>query len=87
VFAGGASLEAVEAVCDPDGGLDLDVLDVLTSLVDKSLVWVEEQREGQPRVRLLETIREFGLEQLESSGEAEAIRIRHADLLAASLPD
>jgi predicted ATPase/class 3 adenylate cyclase len=68
VFAGGCTLESAEEVCDAD-------LDTLQSLVDKSLV---RFREGD-RFWMLETIREYGAEQLEVSGEAEELRLRHAE--------
>ena len=76
VFAGGFTLEAAEAVCDPEG-LQLDLLDGVTSLVDKSLVRQEEVA-AEPRFAMLHTIREYGLERLEERGEAEAMRRRHA---------
>src|SRR6266540_1118108 len=63
VFSGGWTLESSEAVCDPEG-LGLDALEGLTSLVDKSLVRRTEPAEGDPRFSMLETIREFALEQL-----------------------
>ncbi len=72
VFVGGCTLEAAEAVCGA-------VLDGLASLVDKSLLRQEEQADGEPRFTMLETIREYALEQLEASGEGEAIRGRHAE--------
>ncbi len=78
VFAGGWTLEAAEAVCADDHGEDNDVLDHLSRLVDRSLVSVEASG-GEARYRLLETIRAYALEQLEASGEAEAIRRRHAE--------
>jgi predicted ATPase/class 3 adenylate cyclase len=68
VFAGGSTLDAAEEICDAD-------LDVLQSLVDKSLVRV---REGD-RFWMLETIREYATERLEASGEAEELRRRHAE--------
>ncbi|MFQ5874043.1 MAG: tetratricopeptide repeat protein, partial [Dehalococcoidia bacterium] len=78
VFVGGGTLEAAEVVCSEANGLD--VLDGLASLVDKSLLHQqEEQAEGEPRFLMLETIREYGLECLEASGEAEATRRTHAD--------
>jgi predicted ATPase/class 3 adenylate cyclase len=78
VFTGGWAFESAEAVCDPDG-LGLDALDGLTSLVDKSLIRRSEAS-GQPsRFSMLETIREFGLEQLEASGDLEPVRRRHAE--------
>jgi len=66
VFTGGGTIEAVEAVCEAD-------LDVLTSLLDKSLV----RRSGE-RVWMLETIREFASEQLSASPAADDLRDRHA---------
>ncbi len=75
VFVDGCSVEAADAV----GGFGLTHgLDVVASLVDKSLVWREEQPDGEPRLRLLETIREFAREQLETCEEAEVVRARHA---------
>lgn len=76
VFVGGCTFEAVEAVCGED--LALDVLDGVSSLVDKSLLKQDDDESGEPRFRMLETIREFGLEQLEASGEENETRRRHA---------
>ena len=78
VFAAGCSLEAAEAVCA--GGLvaAADVLDVLTRLVDRSLV-VAEATGTEARFTMLETVREYARERLVSSGEAEATRRRHRD--------
>ncbi|MFN7954940.1 MAG: adenylate/guanylate cyclase domain-containing protein [bacterium] len=73
-FAGSFSLEAAEAVCaggDVDEG---DVLDLLTDLVEKSLVVLEP---GGERYRLLETIREYALERLRAAGEETDVRERH----------
>jgi predicted ATPase/DNA-binding XRE family transcriptional regulator len=78
VFAGGAALDAVEAVCLSEGPQAPDVLGGLVALVNASLLLGEEGADGAPRYRLLETAREFALEQLEASGGAEAIRQRHA---------
>ncbi len=75
VFAGGWTLEAAEAACDPEG--EFDLLECLASLVDQSLVQQHEVS-GEPRFNMLATLREFALEQLEAGGEAEAIRHRHA---------
>lgn len=55
------------------------VLDALASLVDKSLLRREAGADGEPRFRMLDTIREYGLERLEASGEAEETRGRHAE--------
>jgi predicted ATPase/class 3 adenylate cyclase len=81
VVVGGCTLEAAEAVCvAPEGAepLVLDLLDGLSTLVDHSLV---QQREvgGEPRFTMLYVIREFALEQLEASGESEALRRAHAE--------
>ncbi|HLZ26640.1 MAG TPA: tetratricopeptide repeat protein, partial [Chloroflexota bacterium] len=77
VFAGEWTLEAAEAVCAGEE----TVFDQVCSLVDKSLVRVEANPTG--RYRLLETIREYALERLEASGEAEALRRRHTEYFLA----
>ena len=78
VFVGNRTLEAVEAVCNAEGDLEVDVLDGLASLVDKSLVRQEEGLEGEPRFVMLETLHEYAWERLEASGEADRLRQRHA---------
>ena len=78
VFAGGCTFEAAETVCDPEGELGIDCLDGLASLVDKSLVKRTETPEGEPRFRMLETIREYSSERLAESGESNEIARRHA---------
>jgi predicted ATPase len=78
VFAGGWTLESAEVVCDP-ADLGLDVLDGLASLVDKSLVRRTEPADAQPRFAMLETIREFGREQLRASGDFDGVLRRHGD--------
>jgi len=78
VFAGGFDLDAAEAV-GAGNGLDLhQVLDELVSLVDKSLV-VAEESQGTTRYRLLETVRQYALEKLGDSDEANTVRTRHRD--------
>ena len=78
VFVGGCTLEAAEAVCTAQGDLLIDVLEAVAALVDKSLLRQETQADGQPRLLMLETIREYALERLAASGEAEAVRRQHA---------
>ena len=73
VFAGGWTFEAAEAICP-----DLDVLNLLTQLVNKSLVMVDEQ-ETSTRYRLLETIRQYARDKLLEAGESEHVRTRHLD--------
>jgi predicted ATPase/class 3 adenylate cyclase len=82
VFIGGASLPAVEAVCDVEGSPDGDILELLTSLVDKSLVRRGEVPEGS-RFTMLETIREFAAERLDAEGSGEEMGERHAAFFAA----
>ena len=75
---GGFDLDAAEAVA---GGGDVErfqVLDLLTLLVDKSLV-VAESTSGRTRYRILETVRQYALEKLGESGQADAVRARHRD--------
>jgi predicted ATPase len=76
VFAGGFSLEAAEAVCNPDGSLD--ILEGLTSLVNNSLLRQEETAAGEPRFGMLETVRAYALEKLIHSGESQTLRRQHA---------
>ncbi|MGH2682225.1 MAG: ATP-binding protein [Actinomycetota bacterium] len=78
VFTGGWTLESAEAVCDPEG-IGLDALEGLTSLVDKSLVRRTEPAQGHPRFSMLETIREFGREQLASGDDRDVVPRRHAE--------
>ena len=76
VFAGGCSLDDAEAVSDPDRALGIDVLDALGSLVDKSLVRRSDGPMEEPRFRMLQVIREYGLERLAEAGELEACNDR-----------
>ena len=90
VFAGGFTLEAAEAVgADPGGpegpegpggaGIEApEVLDLLTHLVDKSLVQAEAQPDGEARYRLLETLRQYARQRLVAGGAAAAAHARHA---------
>jgi predicted ATPase/class 3 adenylate cyclase/DNA-binding CsgD family transcriptional regulator len=78
VFLGGFDLDAAQAVTGADGVQRYQVLDQLTLLVDKSLV-VAENTGGPTRYRLLETVRQYALEKLGESGEADAVRTRHRD--------
>src|ERR671911_1022995 len=75
VFVGGWTMEAAEAVANPDG--ELDVLGGLTSLVEMSLVRLDET-ESEPRFRMLETIREYAVDRLIDATEDAAMRERHA---------
>ncbi|MEW6181110.1 MAG: tetratricopeptide repeat protein [Chloroflexota bacterium] len=76
IFAGGFTLEAAEAVCNPDGGLN--ILESLTALVNNSLLRQLETFDGAPRFEMLETIRAYAVERLAESGEQESIRTAHA---------
>jgi predicted ATPase/DNA-binding CsgD family transcriptional regulator len=79
VFVGGVSLEAAGSVTIAgEVQSDLEVLDGVTSLVEKSLLRQVEQGDGRSRFVMLETIREYGLERLDASGEAADLRRRHA---------
>ncbi|ABG94822.1 protein kinase/ transcriptional regulator, LuxR family protein [Rhodococcus jostii RHA1] len=77
VFAGSVELDAAEQVCGE--GLDPgELLDTLTSLVEKSIL-IREEHGSVVRFRMLETLREYGYEKLEQTGEAVALRRRHRD--------
>jgi predicted ATPase/class 3 adenylate cyclase len=73
VFTDGWTFEAAEAMCP-----DIDSLDLLTQLINKSLVIVEDQAE-EPRYRLLETVRQYARDKLLEASEAEQMRNRHLD--------
>ena len=82
VFAGGFTLEAVQAICFTDApGKQIDdegaTLEQLAELLDKSLVQGQQGTSGEPRFRMLETIREYASEQLAASDEEDAVREQH----------
>jgi len=76
VFSGGWELEAAEAICAGDGLETADVLPLLAQLVDKSLIVVRDTSAGR-RYDLLESIREYGLEQLRAAQEVDELSHRH----------
>jgi predicted ATPase/class 3 adenylate cyclase len=78
VFVNGGMLEAIEAICNADGNVVPDLLDSLQVLIDNSLVRQDVDANAEPRLRMLETIREYALEQLAVSGEEAELRARHA---------
>jgi non-specific serine/threonine protein kinase len=77
VFAGGFTLEAAESICAGEQLQRDEVLELLSQLVDKSLV-VAQERDGAARYHMLETIRQYGRERLEEAGEAAQVREQHA---------
>lgn len=81
VFTGGFELDAVEATCDIDGlSSRTPILDLLTALVDKSIVSrTTTAHDDTTRFHLLETLREYGLERLAEEGELEVLQTRHAE--------
>jgi len=78
VFAGGWGLEDAEAVCDGDPIEAWEILDLLTSLSDKSLI-VNDELMGVVRFRLLETVRQYGQDRLSESGVGQVWKDRHLD--------
>lgn len=78
-FAGGFTLEAAEAVLAAEGIEEAEVLELLSALVDKSLVAVEIVPGRPVRYRMLEPIRQYALEKLQESAEEDAARRRHAE--------
>jgi non-specific serine/threonine protein kinase len=82
VFAGGCSVETAERVLQiMDGKSDTLLFEGLASLVDKSLLVQIDQPSGEPRFRMLDTVRDYGLEQLEAHGEAANARVSLANWL------
>jgi predicted ATPase len=78
VFIGGCTLEGAEAVCDTKGDLGLDILDGMSSMVDKSLAQQVEQADSETRFFMLSTIREYAAERLAESKDDGATRRAHA---------
>ncbi|HVL22907.1 MAG TPA: LuxR C-terminal-related transcriptional regulator, partial [Thermomicrobiales bacterium] len=78
IFENGGPFDAVAAICNAVGDLGGDVEEILAALVDHSLVRIVDAPATGPRVRMLHTIREFAHEQLDLSGETEAVRRAHA---------
>ena len=76
VFSGGWSLQAAEEICSSDPIEDFEVMDLLSGLVDKSLVAVDLIA-GETRYRLLETVRQYARDKFAESKESEIIRSRH----------
>jgi predicted ATPase/class 3 adenylate cyclase len=79
VFAGGWTLDAAAAVCDPAGELGIETLDGLMSLAEKSLVRARDEDGDEPRFGMYQVIREFAAERLEGEPDAEAVHHRHAE--------
>lgn len=88
VFVGGCALQAAEAVCNEAGNtnievdhpLAIEVLEGIEALIDRSLIRrLEQHEDADPRLLMLETVREYAWEQLVTSGEVETMRRRHAD--------
>ena len=79
IFAGGCTLEAAESVCRSEDGVD--VIAGIEALVDASLL-IQDAPDGmksEPRLRMLETVREFALEALSQEADADALAARHRD--------
>ncbi|WP_345033406.1 ATP-binding protein [Kutzneria kofuensis] len=78
VFTGSFDLDAVEGVCSGDGLIKDDMLELVAGLVDKSIV-ATDKHDADLRYRLLDTIRDFGLQELRARGEETRLRRRHRD--------
>ena len=81
VFSGGRTLEAIEEICDPEG--ELEALEGVESLLEKSLLRQEEGVEREPRFVMLETVHEYAREKLQESGEEQEIKRAHAQYFLA----
>jgi predicted ATPase/serine/threonine protein kinase len=78
VFAGGCTLEAAEAVCNAQEDLEIELMDGIASLVDKSLLRQVSSDDAEPRISMLETIREYASERLNDLGDKEVTGRAHA---------
>jgi predicted ATPase/class 3 adenylate cyclase len=81
VFSGGSTLEAIGEICEPEG--DIDVLEGVDSLLEKSLLRQEEGVGGEPRFVMLETVHEYAREKLEESEETQEVKRGHAEYFLA----
>ena len=82
VFSGGCGMDSAEHVC----GESVDafgLIDIISSLIDKSLISQKEGRDGEYRFRMLEVVRDFALEMLSAEGELDVVRRRHAEFFVA----
>ncbi len=77
VFSGGFRIESAEFVCGSRG--DMEVLDAVTSLIDKSLLIQKELPDGESRFRMLEVVRDFAAELLESDGQTDEVSRKHTE--------
>ncbi|HEU5102458.1 MAG TPA: tetratricopeptide repeat protein [Roseiflexaceae bacterium] len=78
VFVGSCTIEAAQAVCNADGAVGNDIVEGIATLAASSLLQRQEGYDGRSRFGMLETVREYALEQLAASGEIETVRQRHA---------
>jgi predicted ATPase len=78
VFPGGCTLESAEAVCNTRRDLEISLIDGISSLVDRNLLYRSEHPCNEVRFMMLETIREYALEKLAASGEEQFTRRAHA---------
>jgi tetratricopeptide (TPR) repeat protein len=79
VFVGGCTFEAAETICNAEGDLTFQVMDAIAALIGKSLLRREESAVGEPRLVMLETIREYALERLALRSDVEVLRRWHAN--------
>lgn len=82
VFVGGCSLERAQSICEAGGKVEIDMLDGVSSLIDKSLLRRLDNAEGELRVGMLETVRDYALEQLTQSADWDPVRHAHEDLFS-----
>ena len=87
IFSGGCTIESAENICFEEYMHNADIIDVLVSLVDKSLLQREDQEDGEPRFFILETLKSFGQDKLEKSLEKENIEKRYAAYFTDFLED
>ncbi|HEY8188303.1 MAG TPA: winged helix-turn-helix domain-containing protein [Pyrinomonadaceae bacterium] len=84
VFVGGFTLEGAEAICGKQNGVvALDVLEVLTSLIEQNLLAIRDQPGSETRFHMLEVVREFARETLAESGELDVMNRKHAEYYCA----
>ncbi|MDR8390807.1 tetratricopeptide repeat protein [Aliifodinibius sp. S!AR15-10] len=79
IFQGGCTFDAINAVCNPEKDLNFTIEEGIASLLDKNLLWKNDQAELEPRIHMFETVRDFAREEVEDHGERRSLERKHRE--------